>query len=110
MAKKGAELLHIAQENNLNFLFEASVAAASYIPADQPVPRRGQLVTEIAGIPERHDEFHFDEDDPRADELCDRAGPEARLCGRDPRADVEATTPAARSASSRRSHSARTVS
>ena len=25
VAKKGAELLHIAQENNLNFLFEASV-------------------------------------------------------------------------------------
>ena len=50
VAKKGAELLAIAQRNNLNFLFEASVGGG--IPIIRPISQclAANEVTEIAGI------------------------------------------------------------
>ena len=50
VATKGAELLRIAQENNLNFLFEASVGGG--IPIIRPISQclAANEVTEIAGI------------------------------------------------------------
>jgi len=50
VAAKGAELLRIAQENNLNFLFEASVGGG--IPIIRPISQclAANEVTEIAGI------------------------------------------------------------
>ena len=50
VAQKGAELLAIAQANNLNFLFEASVGGG--IPIIRPISQRlaANDVTEIAGI------------------------------------------------------------
>ena len=69
VAQKGAELLAIAQANNLNFLFEASVGGGIPIyPPHQPVPCRKRCDGDCRYF-ERHDELHFDEDDPRADEL-----------------------------------------
>ena len=50
VAMKGAELLQIAQEKNLNFLFEASVGGG--IPIIRPISQclAANEVTEIAGI------------------------------------------------------------
>ena len=50
VAQKGAELLAIAQANNLNFLFEASVGGG--IPIIRPISQclAANDVTEIAGI------------------------------------------------------------
>lgn len=50
VAAKGAELLSIAQKNNLNFLFEASVGGG--IPIIRPISQclAANEVTEIAGI------------------------------------------------------------
>lgn len=50
VASKGAELLAIAQENNLNFLFEASVGGG--IPIIRPISQclAANEVSEIAGI------------------------------------------------------------
>ncbi len=50
VASKGAELLAIAQKNNLNFLFEASVGGG--IPIIRPISQclAANEVTEIAGI------------------------------------------------------------
>ena len=50
VAAKGAELLRIAQDNNLNFLFEASVGGG--IPIIRPISQclAANEVTEIAGI------------------------------------------------------------
>ena len=50
VAEKGAELLDIAQKNNLNFLFEASVGGG--IPIIRPISQclAANDVTEIAGI------------------------------------------------------------
>lgn len=50
VAEKGAELLQIAQRNNLNFLFEASVGGG--IPIIRPISQclAANEVTEIAGI------------------------------------------------------------
>ena len=50
VATKGAELLAIAQKNNLNFLFEASVGGG--IPIIRPISQclAANEVTEIAGI------------------------------------------------------------
>lgn len=50
VAAKGAELLDIAQKNNLNFLFEASVGGG--IPIIRPISQclAANEVTEIAGI------------------------------------------------------------
>lgn len=50
VAEKGAELLQIAQRNNLNFLFEASVGGG--IPIIRPISQclAANDVTEIAGI------------------------------------------------------------
>lgn len=50
VAEKGAELLSIAQKNNLNFLFEASVGGG--IPIIRPISQclAANEVTEIAGI------------------------------------------------------------
>lgn len=50
VASKGAELLSIAQKNNLNFLFEASVGGG--IPIIRPISQclAANEVTEIAGI------------------------------------------------------------
>ena len=50
MAQKGAELLALAQKNNLNFLFEASVGGG--IPIIRPISQclAANEVTEIAGI------------------------------------------------------------
>lgn len=50
VAAKGAELLEIAQRNNLNFLFEASVGGG--IPIIRPISQclAANDVTEIAGI------------------------------------------------------------
>ena len=50
VAMKGAELLQIAQEKNLNFLFEASVGGC--IPIIRPISQclAANEVTEIAGI------------------------------------------------------------
>lgn len=69
VAQKGAELLAIAQANNLNFLFEASVGGG--IPIIRPISQclAANDVTEIAGILNGTTNFIFDEDDPRADEL-----------------------------------------
>ena len=50
VAQKGAELLALAQKNNLNFLFEASVGGG--IPIIRPISQclAANEVTEIAGI------------------------------------------------------------
>ena len=50
VAKKGYELLSIARENNVNFLFEASVGGG--IPIIRPISRclAGNKISEIAGI------------------------------------------------------------
>ncbi|MBQ1986147.1 MAG: homoserine dehydrogenase [Clostridia bacterium] len=50
VASKGAELLHIAQENNLSFMFEASVGGG--IPIIRPISQclAANEVSEIAGI------------------------------------------------------------
>lgn len=50
VAEKGAELLEIAQKNNLNFLFEASVGGG--IPIIRPISQclAANEVSEIAGI------------------------------------------------------------
>ena len=50
VAQKGAELLALAQKNNLNFLFEASVGGG--IPIIRPISQclAAKEVTEIAGI------------------------------------------------------------
>jgi len=50
VAEKGAELLQIAQKNNLNFLFEASVGGG--IPIIRPISQclAANEVSEIAGI------------------------------------------------------------
>lgn len=50
VAKKGYELLSLARENNVNFLFEASVGGG--IPIIRPISRclAGNRITEIAGI------------------------------------------------------------
>ena len=50
MAAKGAQLLQIAQDNNVNFLFEASVGGG--IPIIRPISQclAANEVTEIAGI------------------------------------------------------------
>jgi homoserine dehydrogenase len=50
VASKGAELLHIAQKNNLSFLFEASVGGG--IPIIRPISQclAANEVSEIAGI------------------------------------------------------------
>ena len=67
VAQKGAELLAIAQANNLNFLFEASVGGG--IPIIRPISQCRKRCNGDCRYFERHDELHFDEDDPRADEL-----------------------------------------
>ena len=50
VASKGAELLHIAQKNNLSFMFEASVGGG--IPIIRPISQclAANEVSEIAGI------------------------------------------------------------
>lgn len=50
VAKKGFELLTLARENNVNFLFEASVGGG--IPIIRPISRclAGNRISEIAGI------------------------------------------------------------
>ena len=91
VATKGAELLRIAQENNLNFLFEASVGGG--IPIIRPISQclAANEVTEIAGILNGttnfiltkmiRDHMNFSE----ALALAQKLG----YAERDPRADVE---------------------
>lgn len=91
VAKKGAELLRIAQENNLNFLFEASVGGG--IPIIRPISQclAANEVTEIAGILNGttnfiltkmiREQMNFSE----ALALAQKLG----YAERDPRADVE---------------------
>ncbi len=91
VATKGAELLRIAQDNNLNFLFEASVGGG--IPIIRPISQclAANDVTEIAGILNGttnfiltkmiREQMNFSE----ALALAQKLG----YAERDPRADVE---------------------
>ena len=91
VAQKGAELLALAQKNNLNFLFEASVGGG--IPIIRPISQclAANEMTEIAGILNGTTNFiltkmireHMAFDDALA--LAQKLG----YAERDPSADVE---------------------
>lgn len=110
VAQKGAELLAVAQANNLNFLFEASVGGG--IPIIRPISQclAANDVTEIAGILNGttnfiltkmiREQMNFED----ALKLAQQLG----YAERNPSADVEAWTPAVRSAFWRLWRSART--
>lgn len=91
VAEKGAELLQIAQRNNLNFLFEASVGGG--IPIIRPISQclAANDVTEIAGILNGTTNFILTKmireqmSFPEALKLAQELG----YAERDPKADVE---------------------
>ncbi|WP_099205229.1 homoserine dehydrogenase [Scatolibacter rhodanostii] len=91
VAAKGAELLAIAQKNNLNFLFEASVGGG--IPIIRPISQclAANDVTEIAGILNGTTNFILTKmitDKMGFDEALQLAQ-ELGYAERDPAADVE---------------------
>lgn len=91
VAEKGVELLHTAQRNNLNFLFEASVGGG--IPIIRPISQclAANDVTEIAGILNGTTNFILTKmirekmSFPEALNLAQELG----YAERDPKADVE---------------------
>ncbi len=91
VAKKGAELLRIAKENNVNFLFEASVGGG--IPIIRPMSQclAANDVIEIAGILNGTTNFiltkMIDEQMPFDDAL--KMAQELGYAERNPQADIE---------------------
>ena len=83
VAARGAELLALAQKNNLNFLFEASVGGGIPIirPLNSSLPA-GEQHHRDNGNCQRHHQLYSDQDDPGAHGLCRRpqSGPAAGLC------------------------------
>ena len=69
VAAKGAELLQIAADKNVNFLFEASVGGG--IPIIRPISQclAANEIDQIAGILNGNDKLYTNQDDTRADGL-----------------------------------------
>lgn len=82
VATKGEELLKIAEEHGVNYMFEASVGGG--IPVIRPMLQclAANEFNEILRHPERHDQLHSHPDDPQRCYLCGcaQAGTAQRLC------------------------------
>lgn len=91
VAKKGFELLTLARENNVNFLFEASVGGG--IPIIRPISRclAGNRIGEIAGILNGTTNFILDKMivDKMSFEDALKLAQENGFAERDPSADVD---------------------
>lgn len=98
VAKKGAELLHIAQENNLNFLFEASVGGG--IPIIDPMKHSliANRIDTVMGIVNGTTNYmltRMAEDDMPYDEVLAEAQAKG-FAEADPTADVDGLDAAAK--------------
>ncbi len=84
VATKGEELLKIAEEHGVNYMFEASVGGG--IPVIRPMLQclAANEFNEICGILNGNDQLHPHPDDPQRCYLCGcaQAGTAQRLCRR----------------------------
>lgn len=91
VAKKGYELLNIAKENNVNFLFEASVGGG--IPIIRPISRclAANRITEVAGILNGTTNFILNKmiDDKMDFDSALKLAQEKGYAEKDPAADIE---------------------
>lgn len=91
VAKRGYELLTLARENNVNFLFEASVGGG--IPIIRPISRclAGNRISEIAGILNGTTNFILDKMivDKMSFEDALKLAQDNGFAERDPSADVD---------------------
>ncbi|MGN1194938.1 MAG: homoserine dehydrogenase [Acutalibacteraceae bacterium] len=91
VAKRGYELLSLARENNVNFLFEASVGGG--IPIIRPISRclAGNRISEIAGILNGTTNFILDKMivDKMSFEQALKLAQDNGFAERDPSADID---------------------